>query len=654
MLPGPYDDADARRYVRAALIPGELVERSVLDVERATAALRMPADELLIARTEVEAADAVKADLADVDLLATPSGTYVVLEVNGQSTSISLTRSSDATVIATPPAPSASCLPRPTMSPHGSRQHADSGAGRRGGALHPGLLPVRCVPVDGLLGTPSVGIERLCGKTPMSAARHGVSVIDGMSASRLEALGLRGWVFHDRRDAGRQLGERLQPLVGADAVVVGLPRGGIPVAFEVARAVDAPLDVLVVRKIGAPGHPELGMGAVAEGGVRVFNDDVLRSLLVSAEELEHAVARADAELRARAQLYRGERAALDLEGRPVILVDDGLATGGSARAAARAIRSRRPGRLVLAVPVGAPESIAALEGDFDDIVCLQAPETLWAIGLWYEDFGQTSDAEVAALLVEAQEPAGVAHPTDPPLPALPGAADPPQIGAASRRAARVPLPDGGQIIGDLVAPADAAGIVVFAHGSGSSRHSPRNRQVAAALNDAGLATLLIDLLTIEEERHRANVFDMRLLAQRLAAATRWVLEQPDLERHALGFFGASTGAGAALWAAADLGDQVRAVVSRGGRPDLAAPRLAEVRAPTLLIVGGLDTVVIQLNRDALAELRCQAHLEIVPGATHLFEEPGTLDAVRRLAAEWFARHLTQSGPAPQTPFRAPA
>ena len=169
-----------------------------------------------------------------------------------------------------------------------------------------------------------------------------------------------GRVFDDRRDAGRKLGERLQPLAADEPVVVALPRGGVPVGFEVARALRAPLDVLVVRKIGAPGNPELGIGAVADDGVRVFNEDVLSSLLVSSDELEHAVARAERELRQRAQRYRGERAALDLAGRTVILVDDGLATGGSARAAARAIRKRSPARVVLAVPVGAQESIEAL------------------------------------------------------------------------------------------------------------------------------------------------------------------------------------------------------------------------------------------------------------------------------------------------------
>lgn len=413
--------------------------------------------------------------------------------------------------------------------------------------------------------------------------------------------------------------------------MIALPRGGVPVGFEVAQALGAPLDVLLVRKIGAPGNPELGMGAVAEGGVRFFNDVALRALQVSPEELSHAVERAEREVEDRLRSYRGARAPLDVSGRTVILVDDGLATGGTAHAAARSLRARHPGRLVLAVPVGAAESIKALEPEFDDIVCLLVPELMWAIGYWYDHFGPTSDDEVAALLARAEK-APVARAE----PAPTAAADPPR-----RDEVRIPVAGGKHVVGDLVVPERAAGLVMFAHGSGSSRHSPRNRQVAAALNQAGHATLLIDLLTLEEERHRANVFDIELLAGRLVAATRWVREQPDLHDLGLGYFGASTGAGAALWAAADLEAQVQAVVSRGGRPDLAAPRLAEVRAPTLLIVGGHDDVVIELNRQALARLRCEAELQIVPGATHLFEEPGTLEAVQRLAAEWFTRHLAR-------------
>jgi putative phosphoribosyl transferase len=200
--------------------------------------------------------------------------------------------------------------------------------------------------------------------------------------------------------------------------------------------------------------------------------------------------------------------------------------------------------------------------------------------------------------------------------------------------------------GNLNLPEDARGVVLFAHGSGSSRYSPRNRYVAEMLNEARLATLLIDLLTSEEEiidMQTASLrFNINLLAQRVVAVTDWFLQYPYTQNLRLGYFGASTGAAAALVAAAERPKVVGAVVSRGGRPDLAGPALARVQAPTLLIVGGNDFEVIDLNRAAFAQLRCEKQLVIVPGATHLFEEPGTLDEVARLARDWSERHLARA------------
>lgn len=203
--------------------------------------------------------------------------------------------------------------------------------------------------------------------------------------------------------------------------------------------------------------------------------------------------------------------------------------------------------------------------------------------------------------------------------------------------------DGTGIEADLVLPRNSAGIVLFAHGSGSSRFSPRNRTVARDLQDAGFATLLLDLLTAEEERAEARTghlrFDIEMLSVRLAAATNWLSTQRDLNELPVGYFGASTGAAAAMVAAAMLPHRVGAIVSRGGRPDLAGSALENVRAPTLLIVGGLDTVVIGLNRDALRALRCSARMEIVPRAGHLFEERGALEQVSNLACRWFDEYL---------------
>jgi len=197
--------------------------------------------------------------------------------------------------------------------------------------------------------------------------------------------------------------------------------------------------------------------------------------------------------------------------------------------------------------------------------------------------------------------------------------------------------------GELFLPDDAAGLVIFAHGSGSSRHSPRNQFVAGRLRRAGLGTLLFDLLTVEEEQAEAYTrhlrFNIPFLAERLSAATRWVLDQATTRDVAAGYFGSSTGAAAALVAAANLRATINAVVSRGGRPDLAGDALLSMTAPTLLIVGGSDREVLQLNEDAYALLRCERALRIVPGASHLFEEEGALEIVADMAAEWFVQHF---------------
>ncbi len=210
---------------------------------------------------------------------------------------------------------------------------------------------------------------------------------------------------------------------------------------------------------------------------------------------------------------------------------------------------------------------------------------------------------------------------------------------SSERLVHIPA-DSVSLEGALTLPDKAPGIVLFAHGSGSSRHSPRNKYVAGVLNTAGLGTLLIDLLTREEDAVYETRFDIALLTRRLEAATQWLANQPEGKNLRIGYFGASTGAAAALQAAALLGPVIGAVVSRGGRPDLALPVLYRVSAPTLLIVGGHDEIVIDLNQQAYEKLRAVKQLVIVPGATHLFEEPGTLEEVARLASEWFKRHLS--------------
>ncbi|MEI8406632.1 MULTISPECIES: phosphoribosyltransferase family protein [unclassified Kribbella] len=437
--------------------------------------------------------------------------------------------------------------------------------------------------------------------------------------------------FVDRREAGRRLARRLDSLSDEDLVVLALPRGGVPVAFEVARALAAPLDVIVVRKLGAPFQPELAVGAIGEGDVRVVNERIRREARVTSAELD-AVERSErAELRRRVARFRAGRDRVPLAGRTVLIVDDGVATGSTARAACQVARAQGAARVVVAVPVGAADALAAVREDAEEVVCLETPAWFAAVGQWYRHFPQTSDQEVCDLLRLAAE-----QRPEPAVPAV-GGSDPPSCDKDVTVVA-----DRVRLAGHLFIPEEPVGVVVFAHGSGSSRHSPRNRYVAAVLNEAGLGTLLFDLLTPNEESDRDRVFDIELLAHRLVEVRVWLATQPEAAGLPVGYFGASTGAAAALWASTDSRAAVRSVVSRGGRPDLAGHRLAAVMTPTLLIVGGHDDVVLQLNRSAQAAMPCESELAVVAGATHLFEEPGALQQVAALARDWFASHLTNA------------
>ena len=393
-----------------------------------------------------------------------------------------------------------------------------------------------------------------------------------------------GPFFADRADAGRRLADRVEHLRDEDVVVLGLPRGGVPVAFQVARSLAAPLDVILVRKLGVPYQPEVAMGAVGEGGVLVLDEEVV------------ALAAIDRAGTRRARRFRGNRPRVSLRGRTALVVDDGIATGATARAACRVARAQGAARIVLAVPAGSPRAAAALRREVDELVVLEAPVDFAAVGQAYADFRPTQDDEVVELLRRSAdvllEPVGSL--TTP-------AADAPRCDEDVEVVAG-PV----RLAGRLTVPQHPLGLVVFVHGSGSSRHSPRNRYVAVVLQEAGLATLLFDLLTPDVEADRAAVFDIPLLA------------------------------------AADPVARVAAVVSRGGRPDLAGPRLADVRAPTLLVAGGRDEVVLELNEAAAARLRCEHRLVVVPRATHLFEEPGTLEAMAHLARDWFVAHLSRA------------
>ena len=428
-------------------------------------------------------------------------------------------------------------------------------------------------------------------------------------------------LFADRADAGRRLARSLSDLRGTDVVVLALPRGGVPVASEVARELRAPLDVIVVRKLGVPFQPEYGFGAIGEDGARVIDDRVVRQARLTRQEIFSVEARERVRLDRLLSQLRGGRPPVPLAGRTALLVDDGIATGATARAACMVARARGALRVIVAVPVGAAAAVESLRRDADEVTCLHAASAFCAVGAWYGNFSQVTDSEVAALLGPGRTSAGPGDVTPDP--------------------AEVTIDAGGvRLPGTLVIPPQATGLVIFAHGSGHCRRSPRNQFVAAGLNRAGFGTLLVDLLTTREEFSRASVFNAALLSGRLTAVTRWLRGQPDIGAIPVGYLGIDTGAAAALVSVTGTTRMpVTAIVSLGGRPDLVSGRLAVVRTPTLLIAGGADKEVLDLNQRALPRLKCESRLAVVPGATHLFEEPGALGQATDLASGWFARHF---------------
>ncbi|MFJ9038558.1 phosphoribosyltransferase family protein [Streptomyces sp. NPDC102406] len=432
--------------------------------------------------------------------------------------------------------------------------------------------------------------------------------------------------FDDRRAAGRRLARHLRFLRGRHVVVLGLSRGGVPVAYEVAQDLGAPLNVLVVRGLGVPFQPELGFGAISESGVRVLDEDVIRRTGL-ADATRTAVEQTErAELERQVRRYRATRAPVPMAGRTVVIVDDGLSTGAGAEAACAAARSQGAAGIVLAAPVAPASVVERLRPGVDHLYCLQTVHGPGSVGSWYDDFGQVSDAEVLALLGQSARPGSAAPPS--------GAFDPVHPG----RAITVPAA-GTRLAAHLAVPDTATAVAVFALAGNGGRNSPRNRYIAATLHRSGIGTLLLDLLTEEEESRHSAVLDIALLSRRLHAASLWLRHEVALP---VAYFGAETGATAALEAASVPGSDVLAVVARSGRPELASPsKLARVRAPVLFIVGGQDPEALDTGRRATDVLRGECGLAMVPGASHPFTEPGALSAAAELARDWFAGHVAR-------------
>ncbi|MEV6820640.1 phosphoribosyltransferase family protein [Nocardiopsis dassonvillei] len=433
--------------------------------------------------------------------------------------------------------------------------------------------------------------------------------------------------FADRSEAGRRLAERVRPFAVDEPLVLALPRGGVPVGAELALRLGADFDVLMVRKIGLPGHPEMGVGAVAEDGRVLYDDRALARLHVPRQALSDTVAAERDELDRRRRVYRGERPPPRIAGRDCVVVDDGVATGGTARAALRMVRQAGPARLVLAVPVASPEAVALLREEADALVVLSAPDNFRAVGEWYRDFGQLSDDHVTAILAEN------AH-TRP----------------RSGRTRHVRVPVGGvHLDGDLTVPAETRGAVVMAAGEG--RTDERWRSVASVLGQAGYATLLMDLLT-ERERlsgssgtapdnapDAASGVGADELGERLGAAAAWLRRTADTADEPLGLLASGDAAASALVAAARHPRDVAAVVAHGGRIDVAEASLPDVRASVLVLLEGDDSFLRELGEWTRARIGGSTDLRVVSGAERLLRDSREWRRVAAEALDWFDRHL---------------
>lgn len=420
--------------------------------------------------------------------------------------------------------------------------------------------------------------------------------------------------FQDRQDAAHQLAAALAHYRGRTPLVLAIPRGGVPIGRIVAGLLGGELDVVLVRKLGAPLNPELAIGAVDEQGAVMLNENA-EWTGADAAYVDREAQRQLELIRERRRRYGAGRTPVPVRGRTVIVVDDGLATGATMIAALCALRAQDPERLVCAVPVASAESLAEVRHHADEVVCLATPTPFHGVGLHYRDFAAVDDEEVSVAL---------------------GASPSTQ---ASARALRIAM-DEVLLDGDLVVPASPLGLVLFGHGESRGRDSARNRFVTRALQQHGIATLLMDLLTPAEDDDCEAHCGIALLTHRLQAALRHVREDAGLRELPVGLLGTNSGAAAAVSVAAESPDEVVAVVSCGGRPDLAAPQsLSRVRTPTLLIIGGADRQMLELNRRARARMEPWAELIVVPGATHPFEEPGALEQVAEHAAAWFMRHF---------------
>ncbi len=419
--------------------------------------------------------------------------------------------------------------------------------------------------------------------------------------------------FIDRLEAAHMLAAELEHLRGETPLILAIPRGAVPMAKVLATELEGDLDILLVHKIGHPKQPEYAIGSVNESG-HVFISDQESSEFLGEETLESLAQAEVAHLQIKRSLYTPFRGPIDVRGRTCVIVDDGIATGSTLQAAINTLREQDAGRIIVAAPVASRQAMEILRREEIELCVLRVPHHFFSVSSHFEKFDQVEDSEVIALLNNDQQDVEIA------------------VDEFKLRAC-------------LQIPKRAKALIVFAHGSGSGRLSTRNQYVAQALGSQGYATLLADLLTREEAKNRDNVFDIDFLAERVSLVVNWGHAHNALKMLPIILFGASTGAAAAIKAAAHSDLEITAVISRGGRVDLADEALGDISIPMLFIVGNLDASVLDLNREAIRKIKhADVKLEVVENASHLFEESGALEKVSELVIAWLDRFFSGDVP----------
>lgn len=437
--------------------------------------------------------------------------------------------------------------------------------------------------------------------------------------------------FHDRTDAGQQLVGQLERFRGSEAVVLAVPSGGVVVGSEVAKGLDLRMDVVVVRAVRLMRDQSLALAAVAEGGEQIIDDDAVAAMEATPSELWSALGSERAELARRVELYRLRRFHVDLHGFIAIVVIDVLSDPLLAELACRVARLRGARRVVLAAPIGTADIFTELEEHADEITLLESPEEVGDPTNHFQKFAPVSDSVVLdhldASVVRDGEP-------DPPLTAVDHVSD-------LRVEAVVMLSDGAALRGIVMLPHLATGVVIFVHGAGSDAGSPRDEVVATALAEVGIASLRFNLLT-EFEQYRKLEIDARSMVERLAGVIAWVRRQVDLRGLPLGLNGANSGIIGVLALAAEPGADIVAIVSRGGRPDEFAVGIGEVITPALFIVGGADESILEANRATAMLIDAPSEISVIPGASHQFIEPGSMEMVADITRDWFFNWMVRN------------